>query len=293
MKKRSVVLSFLCLAVFIHCQTYSFAGNKSDKVKPKWVTQTLPESKSGTYIFVRGHGEGASLESAKQQAFVSMSQMLEIERGLTVNTSIQIREQLSQVQSSTSTEYQQEIILDVTEKGHQLKIVCREIDEYWERAKGKYAVDVLYAVADKNVYGGSFDDKITVTSKYGTAGFLSIIPSVGQFYKGSIAKGSLILGGEILAVGGIVLCENTRASYIKKMHEQPKHASEYNSLADTWETGRNISIGVAAALYVYNLIDAFVSTGAKHVLVQHKQASLSAVPYADSRSIGIGLTFNF
>ena len=293
MKNGPIIKVLICLVVIICCQTYSLARNKSDKIKPKWITQTLPESQSGTYIFVRGHGEGATLSGAKQQAFVSMSQMLEIERGLTVNTSVQICEQLSQTQSSTSTEFQQEIILDVTEKGHQLKIVCREIDEYWEQSKGKIVVDVLYTVADKNINGGSYDDRIIVTSKYGASGFLSIIPSIGQFYKGSITKGSLILGGEILAAGGIILCENTRASYIKKMQEQPKYAAEYNSLADKWETGRNICIGAAAAIYIYNLIDAFATSGAKYVVVQGNKASLLAVPYVDNHSVGIGLALKF
>ena len=216
MMKIYIVNLMFCLVALLCCPTNSFAGNKSDRLKPKWVTHTLPEGKSGTYIFVRGHGEGATLAGAKQQAFVSMSQMLEVERGLTVNTSVQIRERLSQTQTSINTDYQQEIVLDVTEKGHQLKIVCREIDEYWVHSKGKYVVDVLYTVADKNIYGGSYDDKILVTSKYGAAGLLSVIPSLGQFHKGSVAKGCFILGGEILAAGGIILCENTRASYVKK-----------------------------------------------------------------------------
>ena len=293
MKGNTIITNLLCLAVLICCQTYSFASGKSDKVKPKWVTQTLPESKSGTYIFVRGHGEGMSLAGARQQAFVSMSQKLEIERGLTVNTNVQIREKLSQNQSSTDSEYKQEIILDVTEKGRQLKIVCREIDEYWVNNKGKYSVDVLYTVADKHLYGGRYDDKIIVTSKYGATGFLSIIPGVGQFCKGSVLKGSLILGGEILAAGGIILCENTRASYTKKMIEQPKYAIEYNSRADSWETGRNICIGAAAALYVYNLIDAFVATGAKHVIVKNNKTTLSAVPYVDTKCVGVGLALKF
>lgn len=288
-----MAIFILISVLLLSGRQYCFAGNRSDRLRPKWVTQTLPQSKSGTYIFVRGHGEGATLEGAKQQAFVSMSQMIERERGLTVNTNIQIMEQMTQNQSSASTEYKQEIVLDVTEKGHQLKIVCREIDEYWERSKGKYAVDVLCTVADKNVYGGSFDDRITVTSKYGAAGLLSLIPSVGQFYKGSVSKGMMILGGEVLAAGGIVLCENTRASYTKKMEEQPNHASEYNSKADSWETGRNICIGAAAAIYVYNLIDAFATTGAKRVIVQRSRTSLSFAPYADGQNIGAALALRF
>lgn len=277
----------------MYCCTYIYAGNKSDNLKPKWVTQTLPESKSDTYTFVRSHGEGSSLAGAKQMAFVSMSQKLEIERGLTVNTSVQTRERLYQNQRSSGSEYEQEIVLDVTENGHQLKIVCREIDEYWVESRGKYEVDVLYTVTNKNSFGGSYDDKIKVTTKYGAAGFLSIVPGVGQIYKGSIAKGSIILAGEVAAAGGIILCENTRASYIKKMQEQPQHASEYNSLADTWETSRNICIGAAAAIYIYNLIDAFASNGAKHVIVQKGNASLSMAPAMYENGAGVGLALKF
>ena len=293
MMKTHMISFMFCLVALLYSPTNLCAGNKSDKLRPKWITHTLPESKSGTYIFVRGHGEANTLAGAKQQAFVAMSQMLEVERGLTVNTSVQIREKLSQTQSSTNTDYQQEIILDVTEKGHQLKIICREIDEYWEYSKGKYVVDVLYTVANKNTYRGSYDDKIMVTSKYGVAGLLSVIPGLGQLHKGSITKGCFILGGEILAAGGIILCENTRASYIKKMKEQPQHATEYNSRVDSWETGRNICIGAVAAIYVYNIIDAFASTGAKRIVVEKGKATLSAIPFVDNQSVGIGLALKF
>lgn len=291
---KTPVKMLLCLAtLLICCQTNCSAGLKSDRLKPKWVTQSLPESKSGTYIFVRSHGQGASLAGAKQQAFVAMSQKLEIERGLTVNTNIQIREQLSQNQASTSSEYKQEITLDVTENGHQLKIVCREIDDYWQVSHGKYEVDILYTVTNTNSYGGSYDDEIFVTAKYPGAGFMSLIPGVGQFYKGSVVKGSLILAGELAAISGIVLSENTRASYIKKMSEQPKHAAEYNSLADSWETSRNVCIGAAAAIYVYNLIDAFTAIGAKYIVVQNGRVAISAVPYVDAYSIGMGIALKF
>lgn len=288
------ILSLLCcVAVLMCCHTTLYAKEKSDKLKPKWVTHALPESKSGTYFFVRATGVAATLEGAKQQAFVSMAQKLEQERGLTVNTSVFVKAKTTQNQYGRNAEYTKETEMEVIEKGHQLKIVCREIDQYWIYDDGKYEVHVLYTVADKNRYGGSYDDKITLTSKYGAAGLLSVIPSVGQFYKGSYVKGGLILGGEIISAGGIILCENTRASYIKKMHEQPKYAEEYNSLADSWETGRNICIGVAAALYVYNLIDALVTPGARRVKVEPSRVNFAPVPYADNNSIGIGIAMKF
>lgn len=283
----------ICLTALLCCQTNIIAKSKSDKLHPQWVTRAVPESHSGTYIFVRAHGEGTSLAGARQMAFVNMAQKLEQERGLTVNTSVLSKEKFTQTQSNTNSSYQQEITMEVTENGHRLEIVCREIDDYWEEVDGKYSVDILYTVTDKNAYGGSYDDQIKVTTSYGAAGFFSIVPSVAQFYKGSVVKGSLILAGEVAAAGGILLCENTRSSYVKKMHEQPKYAAEYNSLADTWETGRNICIGAAAAIYVYNLIDAFTAKGARRVVVKRGRTSLQAAPYIEQRSFGMGLTYKF
>ena len=284
----------IALAALICCQSFAFAGEKSDKLRPKWITHALPEPQTDSYIFVRAHGEGASLVMAKQMAFISMSQHLETERGLTVNTNVQISERFSQDQRGNGgNSYEQGITLDVTENGHQLKIVCREIDDYWQVSHGKYEVDVLYTVTNTSSYGGSYDDTIFVTAKYPGAGFMSLIPSVGQFYKGSVIKGSFILAGEIAAVSGIILCENTRASYIKKMSEQPKYAAEYNSLADSWETSRNVCIGAAAAVYVYNLIDAFTAVGAKYIVVQNGRAAISAAPYADAHSVGMGIAIKF
>lgn len=284
------VLTILSLMFCLSLPDIAYA-EKSDRLKPKWLTQTLPESKSGTYMFVRSHGQGRTLAGAKQMAFVSMSQKLEVERGLTVTTDVKVSEELSYSGSSSGLDYRQEITLNVVESGRKLKIVCREIDDYWVLKGDVYEVDVLYTVTDKSSYGGSYDDEISITTRYGAAGFLSVIPGGGQFYKGSVAKGSLILAGSVAAAGGILLCENTRASYIKKMIEQPKYAAEYNALADRWETGRNVCIGAAAAIYAYNLIDAFLSDGAKRVVVRSNKVKVT--PYADSRSMGVSLAFNF
>ena len=44
----------------------------------------------------------------------------------------------------------------------------------------------------------------------------------------------------------------------------------YNTKADNCENIRNICIGGAAALYVYNLIDAIAANGAKRVIIKKK-----------------------
>lgn len=54
---------------------------------------------------------------------------------------------------------------------------------------------------------------------------------------------------------------------------------------------RNLCIGVAGCLYVYNLIDAAVSKGSRHVVV--KKPKLQVLPSASSEGAGMTLSFNF
>jgi len=286
--------SVLFILLFLCTCAVSSGSEKSDRLKPKWVTHSLPESPSpDDYVFIRAHGEGTSLAGAKEMAFVAMTRKIEAERGVTVQVQMQSRERIMDRQSGSEDTYEQEITLDVTERGRQFNIVCREIDDWWTRKDGRYETDVLYAVS-KSRRGSTGKGNFVVTAKYGASGLLSIIPGVGQYYKGSIVKGSLILGGEIIAAGGIIFCENTRASYIKKIEEQPKYTSEYASLADNWETGRNICIGAAAALYVYNLIDALAAPGAKRIKFKRDgKVSVALAPQITTDSFGFGLAMKF
>ena len=285
-----LIVLLLCLYSGI-----SVFAEKSHPYKPKWVTHKLPESKSGTYTFINAYGEGVSLDVARQKALVNLTTRLEVERGIKVNSVLnsKMTERFSSVQRDNYYSETNELDMVVEEKGKQLDIVCRVIDEYWEKEKSIFKIHILYTVADKNIYGGSYDDEITVTAKYGATGLLSVIPGVGQFYKGTNAKGIAVVAGEVAAVTGILLCENTSASYRKKMFEQPKYASIYNSRMDTWETARNLCIGVAGAIYVVNLIDALATKGANRVVVKKKKIDLSLRPYASRYGNGVGLALNF
>ena len=266
---------------------------KSDSYKPKWITHKLPESKSGTYTFISTYGEGVSLDAARQKALVNLSTKLEVERGIKVNSVLRsnMKETFSSIENENGFWETTELDMVVEERGKQLNINCRVIDEYWEKDRQGYKIYVLYTVANKNNYGGSYNDDIIVTTKYGAAGLLSIIPGAGQFYKGANLKGTMFIGCEVVALGGIILCENTRASYRKKMIEQPKFAKEYNNRMDTWETARNICIGAAATVYVINLIDALCTKGAKYIKIKQNSKNVSIRPYADANSVGLSLAF--
>lgn len=286
---KCIILVILCL---FSVSTIA-ARKKSDPYKPKWVTHKLPESKSGTYTFISTYGEGVSLDAARQKALVNLSTKLEVERGIKVNTvlSSNMKETFSSIKKENVFLEMTELDMVVEECGKQLNIISRVIDEYWEKDSEGYKVYVLYTVADRRSQGGVLNDKIIVTSKYGAAGLFSIVPGAGQFYKGANLKGTMFVAGEVATVTGIILCENTRASYRKKMIEQPKYAVEYNSRMDTWETARNICIGAAATVYVVNLIDALCTKGAKRVKVEKNSNNISLRPFADMNSVGVALTF--
>jgi hypothetical protein len=136
-------------------------------------------------------------------------------------------------------------------------------------------------------------------AKNGVAGVLSIVPGVGQFYKGSTFKGTLFLGLTAAAVTGVIVSESTRSSYANKAIEQPKYKKDYSTKADNWETTRNICIGVGGAIWVWNIIDAFTTKSAKRKIVTSQESSLSFQPFAtpnvagQGMDIGLALSLNF
>ena len=129
-------------------------------------------------------------------------------------------------------------------------------------------------------------------SKNGVAGFLSIIPGAGQFYKGSTGKGIFFLSAVAASAAGIIVCESTRSSYSNKAIEQPKFKKEYSTKADNWETARNICIGVGAAFYVWNIIDAFATKSARAKVAINKNKALAIQPFATPQNVGMALSLN-
>lgn len=136
-------------------------------------------------------------------------------------------------------------------------------------------------------------------AKNSVAGFLSIVPGVGQFYKGNTGKGITFMGLAAASAAGIIVCESTRSSYVNKAIEQPKYKKDYTTKADNWETARNVCIGVGAAIWVWNIIDAFTTKSAKRKVVTSPAKGLTIQPYATPNSwgqgvdMGVGLTYNF
>ena len=304
-------MRYFTLAILIVCSTWmAQADNKSDRLRPQWMTKQLPNPKSAGYIFVKAEGSGSSLEAARQSCLVELASYLETERGLQINSHFQQHSSMTTTKnynehrsSNANMAYDftqtDNFNMEVIEKGRKINMVCRTIDEYWVKTGDTYFVTTLYTVADQNMYGGSYYDRISTTSRYGAAGFASVIPGAGQFLKGDVAKGVSFLVADVACAAGIILCESTRAAYAAKVKQQPQYALQYSTRANNWATGRNICLGVTAGIWVWNVIDAFAAKGARRVIVKPQRGYFSMTPTSTfdpihhTHDMGVGVAYHF
>ena len=171
------------------------------------------------------------------------------------------------------------------------------VDEYWETTDlGQYEYYALYAVSTNGNVKPTFD-RFEVSRSYGAApAVMSVIPGVGQLYKGQKLKGCLMLGGTVVGVGAVILCENRRNYYQTRIIEEPKFARDWNKKSDNWQTGRNIAIGATAALVVWSVIDAAVAPGATRIKISPSHTFAfrpAALATPDGVGAGVSLAFSF
>lgn len=289
MNRFLLIIFSLLLASIGYSQT---AGN----LKPKWISE-IPHSGNPTYRFHVTYVDNAtSIDGARMMSKSELYRLVE------KTESIQVLEDLenksTQVYSGENVSERTDEVysMQILSNGQSVDLTYIRLDEYWHESYvggiRRLEFYTLYAVARPGVMP-QFDE-VYFTDKYGLSAMArSLIPGWGQIYKGSVVKGISIIGGEALCVTGIILCESMKASYRKKMKEQPRFAKTYNTKADNWENGRNICIGAATALYVYNLIDAVASKGARRVIVKENRPNFSFVPFAEGHYSGVSLIYSF
>lgn len=269
---------------------------RSDR-RPEWMIkgeQSLNARKSNdSYYFKIIKVAGANLNECRAQRVEQLSTFIGQSNRLSGASTREIST-VSDGRTVSSDAFKLTYSNEVATKTFYAKFV----DEYWEYVSYKggessYEYYALFAVS-RNEGEADFDDFETST-QYGVAPVaMSVIPGLGQWYKGSKTKGICMFGAEAVAVASVIVCENQRASYIKKSKEQPKFAKEYGGKASDWETGRNISIGVAAGIWIYNIIDAAVAKGAKRVIVKRPYGGgFSIAPFAFPDAAGVSFSYRF
>ncbi|MBP3762607.1 MAG: hypothetical protein J6I49_01860 [Bacteroidales bacterium] len=170
----------------------------------------------------------------------------------------------------------------------QLIVKSRILDEYTEQvSSGQYRVHLLAQTAKhpQNTF-----EPVSVTSDYPFSA-RCLVPGMQQLYKGQTVKGIAIIGAEVLAVGGIIVSESLRADYSNRASTErnARLMTEYIDNANNAQNIRNVFIGAAAAVYVWNIVDAIVSKGGKHVVLD----KVAMTPYATPDGFGLALNYRF
>jgi hypothetical protein len=289
-------LQTLLLAVFVAVASVdSMAQKSSASISPRWLHK-LPTATNSTFHYDKCTSEAPSLDLAREKCLnqtVSKSGLksgpvfVTDRRANTTTSKHWVNNQLQQVTD-------QKIFTETTSKGSEQKLYINEVSEYWKYRHGHYLLTTLYA---KSELGQTpLFDNVVLTDRYGARGFFRslIIPGWGQLYKGSTAKGSIILGGTALLAGGIIFTESMRKDYSDKRlrtHDASLIKS-YTSKCDNWRAARNITIGAAGALYIYNLVDAIVAPGAQRVVVHNygRKGGRYAVLPTPTENNGAGLS---
>lgn len=280
---------FVLLMAFLFC----FFSINSFAIKPRWVGNT-PKELNSSYRFVEVTSFGNDLASARMSAKQHLAQNEQLRRAVIVNVESGLIKEIDQtmVNGELEENLHSKVNINMSVHGKSYRLQANIVDEYIERQDGLIKLTTLYQVglSDNVLF-----DNTRITTNYGAAPVvMSIIPGLGQIYKGSTVKGISMFAGTAACVVGAILCENTRADYKNKMYEQPEFAQKYNTDANNWQTARNICIGAAAAVWLYNIIDAAAAKGARKVIVKKANSRyFTFCPIATPKAAVLSMTYNF
>lgn len=254
--------------------TASAQPRASEKIRPQWLHK-LPEPSNSTFRYEVVSAQGISLNAAREKCLAELISESGLKNGIVAVSDYQSNERITQSwKNGKLTEHiDYETNVTTSAKGSETKLYVENIAEYWTQDNsGSYYLTRLYAKSEPDQV--PLFDNVELTTHYGARGLWrsAIIPGWGQFHKGANLKGGLILGGSALMVAGIVYTSNLRSDYtakITKTHDANLKKA-YATKRDNFTTGRNVCIGALSALYIYNLIDAIVTPGARRVVVKHQ-----------------------
>lgn len=178
-----------------------------------------------------------------------------------------------------------EVTGDVT-----LTVKSRVLDEYAEHhGSGEWEVYLLVQTAKNPTYEY---EQVSVTDHYPLS-YKAFVPGMAQLDKKQTTKGVLFIAAEVACVGGIVAAEGLRTSYENKIASTPDASKrkDYINSANNCANVRNIMIGAAAAVYVWNIIDAVATKGPRRVKLG--SVAMDFAPYATGQEAGLALNLHF
>ena len=163
----------------------SFAATIVMAQKPKWVGNT-PHELNYSYKFVEVVSHGSGLDGARVSAIGQLADNEQLLDGVRVYRKTKETETIDKRRVNNGPLQKtkdQHIVVETTIDGEKYNLQANRIDEWGGYKNGTYELHTLYQVAtcEDPVF-----DRTYLTTNYGaTPVVMSIIPGLGQWYKGS------------------------------------------------------------------------------------------------------------
>lgn len=298
--KRSLK-SFLCFifATFLICLANSFTSAAKVPPKPLWVqkgVKSLNDKRiSSDYHFVAFHHELTDDHVVETDKIYLMRENMANEFGVDPKLIT-----IDSIPSANDSQTIYRITFPSQDSEENSVVYLKEVDSYvryYDNIDGSfdYELDELYAISEKDIT--PVFDNFKVTRKYnGIPVALSLVPGLGQIYKGQAAKGYVILGAEVVFCSAIVFGEIYRNYFIRQGKKDPQYYASWKSKSNTLQTLRNVGIVFASATYLYNILDAAFAKGAPHVIISrpdNKPLDMVFYPGISTGNFGVTLSITF
>ncbi len=170
-------------------------------------------------------------------------------------------------------------------------------DEIWMKAKpvAEYFDNdgTGYFLYQTQKFPNIVPESVSSTDRYPFSARV-FVPGMEQIYKGCYGKGVAFIAGEAVLVGGIITTEFMRRNYSQKVAQthNVSQKESYTRNANACAITRNVLIGGAAALYIWNIIDGVVAKGRPYIKVNNK-TTLTFAPTVSSECTGIVMNLKF
>jgi len=267
------ILLLACLGLGSIALKAQFKVKDSSGHKPEWISKA-PQGKEYKY-FIGVGSSSHSLSDAKEIALADIISQLSREKGIEITAAERLsltktigeKYQNGQNQPTRNQELNKESTINI--KAREVFLEKLELHEnYWQKS----------ALDDEIVYEYFLLARIIKKEKKNREGYglkpvwrSVLIPGWGQLYKGQKFR-SLLYFTTIASSVSYIYYSNVEVNYhIDRLAELNSGSVDVQHLEDLiqdneddldiWKTRRNISIGVAAGVYIWNIIDAATSKG--------------------------------
>lgn len=242
-------------------EEYEYNTNNSPtKSRPDWLKE---KPISNNYSYYIGVGESNSLQNAKQTAVNDVLYQLSNMAGVSISADYKTKISNHTFNDDVNTTMDFEAVMVST--GERIRITgLRKEDEYWQGRGTRYEYWVLMRKPKRKDVDPNYD----MPQSYGAAPIWrsALMPGWGQIYKKQKKKGYVLLGSGVLFITGALISQNMYSYNYNEAIKNIKHNETYLyylDKADTWATIRNAAFVATGAIYIYSLIDAMASKGAK------------------------------